>query len=367
MMQEVQSTDERALQSLLLRFPQIVEGLLLKKRLPISELEVLCSEDVCSVGRIDLAFRERTGKSLVLVELQLGLADRDHYDRLASYVADYEVRFPTRDVIGAHLAERFPKALLRYGAPLYSVRFHKDIILQQAQRLESRDEELFGLSLPKPPVHAFAKLSYLNGFIAFMANRPFATYRQVVENVPSMAKNLRQIRNPEYRARLWIRFGESFGLVTRTEGRIELTTLGRAFAASLDEPFLWSLSRQQRRVLIAGLSAARCTNGHKFGIFCLLKAVEQSEETAFCSRDKLTGRFVSLCSSRARWARVSQKASFTWYCSYVKELGLCDDSEMASGLVLTPIGRELLGLLSRQYAAFELERRLLLRSSRRLF
>ena len=211
---------------------------------------------------------------------------------------------------------------------------------------------------------AFAKLSYLNGFFAFMRKRSHVTFREVVENVPNIAKNPRQIRNPEYRARLWIRFGESFGLLTRGDGRIVLTDLGRAYAASLDRSLVWAVSPRQRRILIAGLSAARCTNGHKFGIFCILKAAEQSEETALASADSQMESFVSLCHSRRRWARVSQKASFVWYGNYARELGLCEDRGISgSPLLLTSLGRDVLALFSRQFAAFEMERRLLLRGT----
>ncbi len=360
--QGVPAVDERAVQSLLFRYPQIVESHLAKKRLSFSGLEAETCEDVCAAGRIDLAFRDRASNSLVLLEIQLGPADRDHYDRLVSYVDEYSERFSFSRVIGVHFAEAFPKTLPRYRPPLYRVRFTASKVVRLAEALEEKESKLLGLDCPKPPVCAFAKLSYLNGFFAFMRKRSFVTFREVVENVPNVAKNPRQIRNPEYRARLWIRFGESFGLLARGDGRIVLTDLGRAYAASLDRSFVWAVSPRQRRILIAGISAARCTNGHKFGIFCILKAAEQSEETALASADAQMQSFVSFCRSSRRWARVSQKASFVWYGNYARELGLCEDSGASSGpLLLTALGRDVLALFSRQFAAFEMERRLLLR------
>jgi len=359
--------DERAVQSLLFRYPQIVESHLAKKRLSFSGLEVETREDVCAAGRIDLAFRDRARNSLVLLELQLGRADRDHFDRLASYVDEYSERFSFSRVVGIHFAEAFPKTLPRYRPPLYGMRFTTNKVVRLAEALEADEAKLLGLNCPKPPVCAFAKLSYLNGFFAFMRKRSFVTFREVVENVPNVAKNPRQIRNPEYRARLWIRFGESFGLLVSGDGRIILTDLGRAYAASLDRSYVWAVSPRQKRILIAGISAARCTNGHKFGIFCILKAAEQSEETAPASADAQMQTFVSLCRSRRRWARVSQKASFVWYGNYGRELGLCEDSGASFGpLLLTPLGRDVLALFSRQFAAFEMERRLLLRGSSRV-
>ncbi len=360
--QGVPAVDERAVQSLLFRYPQIVESHLARKRLSLSGLEAETCEDVCAAGRIDLAFRDRASNSLVLLEIQLGRADRDHYDRLVSYVDEYSERFSFSWVIGVHFAEAFPKTLPRYRPPLYRVRFTASKVVRLAEALEEKEAKLLGLDCPKPPVCAFAKLSYLNGFFAFMRKRSFVTFREVVENVPNVAKNPRQIRNPEYRARLWIRFGESFGLLASGDGRIVLTDLGTAYAASLDRSFVWAVSPRQRRILITGISAARCTNGHKFGIFCILKAAEQSEETALASADAQMQSFVSFCRSSGRWARVSQKASFVWYGNYARELGLCEDTGASSGpLLLTARGRDVLALFSRQFAAFEMERRLLLR------
>jgi len=359
-----QDIDEKAIQSLLFRYPQIVESHLLKRRLSVSRLEVENCEDVCKSGRVDLAFRERTSNLLVLLELQMGCANRDHYERLASYVDDYSERFAFSRVIGVHFAEAFPKSLPRYGPPLYRVRFTASKVVRLAESLEADEAKLLGLDCPKPPVCAFAKLSYLNGFFGFMRKRSHVTFREVVENVPNIAKNPRQIRNPEYRARLWIRFGESFGLLTRGDGRIVITDLGKTYSASLDTSNVWAVSPRQGRILIAGLSAARCTNGHKFGIFCILKAAEQSEETALASADSQEGSFVSLCHSRRRWARVSQKASFVWYGNYARELRLCESRGIsASPLFLTSLGRDVLALFSRQFAAFEMERRLLLRGT----
>lgn len=363
--QSVRAVDERAIQGLFFRYPQIVESHLAKKRLSISRLEVAASEDVCAAGRLDLAFRDRASNSLVLLELQLGHANQDHYERLASYLDEYSERFSFSRVIGVHFAEAFPKTLPQYRPPLYKVRFTASKVVRLAEALEAEEAKLLGLDCPKPPVCAFAKLSYLNGFFAFMRKRSFVTYREVVENVPNVAKNPRQIRNPEYRARLWIRFGESFGLLARADARIVLTDLGRAYSASLDRSCVWALSPQQTRILIAGLSATRCTNGHKFGIFCLLKAAEQSEETALASADSQMQDFVSLSRTRRRWARASQKASFTWYGNYARELGLCEDlGASGSPILLTPLGRDVLALFSRQFAAFEMERRLLLRGMR---
>jgi len=359
--------DERAIQSLLFRYPQIVESHLARKRLSFSGLEAETSEDACAAGRIDLAFRDRTSNSLVLLELQLGRADRDHYARLASYVDEYSEQFSFSRVLGVHFAEAFPNLLPRYRPPLYKVRFTPSRVVRLAESLEADDAKFLGLDCARPPVCAFAKLSYLNGFFAFMRKRSFVTFREVVENVPNLAKNPRQIRNPEYRARLWIRFGESFGLLISGDGRIVLTDLGRAYAASLDRSYVWAVSPRQRRILIAGISAARCTNGHKFGILCILKAAEQSEETALASADAQMQSFVSFCHTSSRWARVSQKASFRWYGNYARELGLCEDSGASSGpLLLTALGRDVLALFSRQFAAFEMERRLLLRGSGRV-
>ncbi|HUT03012.1 MAG TPA: hypothetical protein VM163_03890 [bacterium] len=356
--------DERAIQSFFFRYPQIVESFLVKKHLPVSGLEATRCEDACASGRVDLAFRQRASNSMVLLELQLGRANRDHYDRLASYVNDYSERFSFSRVIGVHFAEAFPKTLPRYSPPLYRVRFAPSKVARLAEELQAQEERLLGLSCPKPPVSAFARLSYLNGFFAFMRKRTFATFREVVENVANLAKNPRQIRNPEYRARLWVKFGESFGLLIRQEGRIVLTELGRAYAASLDASFPWALTARQRRILIAGLSAARCTNGHKFGIFCILKAAEQSEERALETADSQMQSFVSFCRSSRRWVRVSQRASFVWYGNYARELGLCPDSGLSGArLQLTAFGREVLALFSRQFAAFEMERRLLLRGT----
>ena len=355
--------DEKAIQGLLFRYPQIVESFLLKKRLPVAGLEPTKAEDACASGRIDLALRQQASNWMVLVELQLGRANRDHYDRLASYVNDYSEHFSFSRVIGVHFAEAFPKTLPRYRPPLYKVRFAPSKVARLAEELEAREETLLGLTCPKPPVSAFARLSYLNGFFAFMRKRTFVTFREVVENVANLAKNPRQIRNPEYRARLWVKFGESFGLLIRQQGRVTLTELGRAYAASVDASFTWALTARQRRILIAGLSAARCTNGHKFGIFCILKAAEQSEERALETAEAQMQSFVSFSNTRRRWARVSQKASFVWYGNYARELGLCVDSGLPGGrLQLTAFGREVLALFSRQFAAFEMERRLLLRN-----
>jgi len=359
--------DERALSSLLFEYPQIVRGYLLQKRVPVLELEGYRREDVCPSGRADLLFREKSGDRLIIVELQLGLADRDHYERLVEYVNDYSSQQPPLTVIGLHFAQRFPADFPRFRPPLYRVRFSPDSVMRRAERIEAQEERLLGLSCPKPPADAFARLSYLNGFLAFVASRPFVTYGQVVQNVAGIAKNPRQVRNPEYRARLWIRFAESFGLVERFDARIVLTALGRAYASLIERRYLWGLSAEQKRLLIAGLLAARCTNGHKFGIFCILRAVQQEEEVLDTGPEWLEERFVALCSRQREWARVSQRASFGWYRSYAEEMGLCQKSGAAQPrIVLTTTGREVLAVLSRQYAAFEMERRLVLRTAKRL-
>ncbi|MBN1593159.1 MAG: hypothetical protein JW941_07945 [Candidatus Coatesbacteria bacterium] len=360
--QQRQDIDEKTIQDILFRYPQIVESHLLKRRLPVSSLEVEQCEDVCETGRIDLAFRERARNLLVLLELQLGIANKDHYDRLVSYVDVYSERFSFSSVIGVHFAEGFPRSLPRYGPPLYRVRFEASKIVQLAESLEAEEEKRLGLDCPKPAIAGFAKLSYMNGFFAFMAKRTRVTFREIMENVPNVAKNPRQIRNPAHRAKLWVRFGESFGLLERGDGGIILTELGKAYAVSSDKSLVWTVSPRQRRILIAGLSAARCTNGHKFGIFCILRAVENSEDQAIVSAESQMNSFVELCNSKSRWANCSQKSSFAWYGNYACEMGLCEHRPSPGvPLVLTPLGREILALLSKQFAAFEMERRLLLR------
>ncbi|MCD6327377.1 hypothetical protein J7M28_07475 [bacterium] len=360
--------DERSLQVLFARFPKIVESQLNARRIPVSGLELYRCEDVCDSGRVDLAFRERSGKRIVLIELQLGLADKDHHDRLAGYVLDYTDRLGASNVIGAHFAERFPAGLPRYMPPLYRSRYTISSMLRRAAALEFRDEEIFGLCSPKPPVDAFARLSYLNGFFAFMGRGNHTTLRQIINNIPNIVKNPRQIRNPEYRARLFVRFGKSFGLLEQKDGVVRLTSLGMSYSESVDRSFLWSLNQTQRRLLIAGIAGARCTNGHKFGMFCLLKAVDEADAASPGSREQLLASFVSLCSAEMRWSPGSRKASFGWYLEYSSELLLLERRMRSDEApFLTPIGRELMALLSRQYAAFDMERRLVLGSSRHPF